>query len=115
VVFTTRQEMQQHPDIVRAYVKASLDGWHTYFQNPTPINRYMQTAAGSKNYPLTLDAMKFDVDRSRPLIMGGDAAAGGIGTMTMARWATLKHQLESVGINLDKVDLSKSFTTQFLH
>jgi len=115
VVFTTEQEVQQHPDVVRAFVKATLEGWHAYFKNPTPINRYMQTADGSKNYPLTLDAMKFDVDQSRPLIIGGDAASGGIGAMSMMRWVTLKQQLESVGITLDKVDISKAFTTTFLH
>jgi NitT/TauT family transport system substrate-binding protein len=114
VVFTTEREIQQHPDVVHAFVKATLEGWNAYFKDPVPTNRYMQTAPGSKNYPLTLDAMRFDVDLSRPLIMGGDAAHGGIGTMTMARWATLKQQLESVGIALDKVDVAKAFTTQFL-
>jgi NitT/TauT family transport system substrate-binding protein len=115
VVFTTEQELQQHPGVVHAFVKATLEGWRTYFKNPTPVNRYMQTAPGSKDYPLSLDAMKFDVDQSRPLVMGGDAARGGIGTMTMSRWVTLKQQLESVGIKLDKVDAGKAFTTQFLH
>lgn len=115
VVFTTEQEIRQHPDVVRAFVKATLEGWRAYFKNPAPINRYMQTAAGSKNYPLTLDAMKFDVEQSRPLILGGDAARGGIGTMTRARWVTLKQQLVSVGIKLDKVDVSAAYTTQFLH
>lgn len=115
VVFTTEKEIQQHPDVVRAFVKATLEGWREYFKNPTPVNTYMRTADGSKNYPLTLEAMKFDVDRSRPLILGGDAATMGIGTMTMARWTTLKSQLESVGIKLDKVDVSKAYTTAFLH
>lgn len=115
VVFTTEQELKQHPDVVRSFVKATLEGWNAYFKNPTPTNIFMQTAPGSKNYPLTLDAMRFDVAQSRPLIMGGDAAKGGIGTMTMARWATLKQQLTSVGIKLDKVDVTKAFTTAFLH
>jgi NitT/TauT family transport system substrate-binding protein len=115
VVFTTEQEIRQHPDVVRAFVKATLEGWQAYFKNPMPINRYMQTAAGSKNYPLTLDAMAFDVAQSRPLILGGDAATGGIGTMTRVRWVTLKQQLVSVGIKLDKVDVAAAYTTRFLH
>jgi NitT/TauT family transport system substrate-binding protein len=114
VVFTTEREIQRHPDVVRAFVKATLEGWQAYFKNPTPINRVMQTAAGSKNYPLTLDAMQFDVVQSRPLIQGGDAAHHGIGAMTLTRWTTLKQQLQSVGIKLDKVDVTKAFTTQFL-
>lgn len=115
VVFTTEQMIRQHPDVVRAYVKATIAGWQAYFKDPVPTNKYMQTAGGSKNYPLSLAAMKFDVDQSRPLILGGDAAKGGIGTMTMARWVTLKRQLESVGVKLDKFDLTKVFTTAFLH
>ena len=115
VVFTTEQEIKQHPDVVRAFVKATLEGWNAYFKNPTPTNRYMQTASGSKNYPLTLDAMAFDVAQSRPLIMGGDAVKAGIGAMTITRWVTLKQQLESVGINLNKVDVTKAYTTAFLH
>lgn len=114
VVFTTAAMIRQHPDVVRAYVQATIAGWKAYFKDPVPTNKYMQTANGSKNYPLTLAAMAFDVGQSRPLILGGDAATKGIGTMTAARWATLKRQLVAVGIKLDKVDPAASFTTAFL-
>jgi NitT/TauT family transport system substrate-binding protein len=114
VVFTTEQMIRAHPDVVRAYVKATIAGWTAYFKNPGPTNKYMQTANGSKNYPLTLAAMAFDVNQSRPLILGGDAATHGIGWMTRARWAVLKQQLESVGVKLDKVDLRKVYTTAYL-
>ena len=114
VVFTTEQEIQQHPDVVRAFVKATIEGWRRYLKDPSPVNRYMQTADGSKNYPMTMEAMTFDVNQSRPLILGGDAATHGIGWMSLARWATLKRELQSVGFPLNKVDVSKVFSTAFL-
>lgn len=114
VVFTTEQEIQQHPAVVRAFVKATLQGWRTYLKNPVPTNNYVRTANGSKKYPLTLDAMQFDVAQSRPLILGGDAARGGIGVMSMARWAALKQQLSSIGVKQDKVAIKTVFTTAFL-
>lgn len=114
VMFTTEQEIRQHPDVVRAYVKATLEGWNEYFKNPRPINAYMQHQEGMKNFPMTMDAMDFDVKVSRPLITGGDAAKMGIGIMTDARWTTLYKQLTGVGIKLDKVKVKDAYTMRFL-
>ena len=115
VMFTTEAMIKDHPDVVRKYVKATLEGWNTYLKNPAPINQYMEKAEGIKNYPVSLDAMKFDVDVSRPLITGGDAKTMGVGAMTEARWATLYQQLTSVGIKLGKVKVKDAYTLQFLH
>jgi len=115
VMFTTEDMIKNHPDVVRSYVKATLEGWNTYLKNPRPVNAYMQKQEGMKNAPMSMAAMDYDVRVSRPLITGGDAARGGIGAMSAARWATLYKQLAGVGIKLDKAKATDAYALQFLH
>lgn len=38
VLFTTEAEIQNHPDVVRAVVKAVAAGWQEYWSNPGPVD-----------------------------------------------------------------------------
>src|SRR5713101_5060001 len=38
VMFTTRDLLQQHPDVVAKFVRASLKGWSNYLNDPTPAH-----------------------------------------------------------------------------
>lgn len=114
-VMITRESMiQQHPDVVKAYVQASIEGWKAYFNNPEKVFAYLKTVPGAKSYPLTLAAMRFSFSQLKPLVLAGAAKAHGIGYTDPAGMARLQKQMEGVGLKLDKVDVSKAFTNQFL-
>jgi NitT/TauT family transport system substrate-binding protein len=116
VIFTTENMIKQHPDVVRAFVKASVQGWNDYLKNGGPTNGYLETTAGAKNYPLTPDEINFDYSQLKRLnlIAGGDARTHGIGYMSLARWKTLQQQMVSTGQKVGGLDVSQAFTDQFL-
>jgi NitT/TauT family transport system substrate-binding protein len=41
VLFTTRDEIRKHPDVVAAVVKAVTAGWTAYWKHPAPTNRLL--------------------------------------------------------------------------
>jgi len=113
-VFVTSERMvQQHPDVVRAFVQGSVTGWKAYFQQPEKVFSYIRTVPGASSYPLSLGAMRFSFQQLKPLVLGKDNMHG-IGYIDPARMTLLKKQMTSVGIKLDKVDVSTAFTDQFV-
>jgi NitT/TauT family transport system substrate-binding protein len=116
LMFTTLDMVKNHPDVVRAFVKASVQGWYDFMKDPGPTLKYMLTAPGAKNYPQKPDQQQFSYDQMKKLglIMGGDASTHGIGYFSLTRWKTLQQQMVSVGQKVGGVDVTKAFTDQFL-
>lgn len=119
LIVTSEDMIAKHPDVVRAFVKASVQGWTTYLNDPkeaAATNKYLLTAPGAKNFVLKPSEVSYSYNQVKKLnlIEGGDAATKGIGTMNLARWTTLKQQLVSTGQKVGSVDVTKSFTTKFL-
>lgn len=116
LIFTSESMVKNHPDLVRAFVKASVEGWYSYLKNPAATNAYLQTAPGAKNFPMKPDEAAFDFKQVKGLhlVDGGDATKFGIGYFTPARWKTLRQQMVSTGQKVGSVDVSKAFTNQFL-
>lgn len=113
-VFVTSERMvREHPDVVCAFVQGSIAGWKVYFKQPEKVFSYIGTVPGAKSYPLSLGAMRFSFKELKPLVLGKDSMHG-VGYIDPARMTLLKRQMTSVGIKLDKVDVSKAFTDQFV-
>lgn len=110
VMFTTEKEIQDHPDVVKAFVQASQEGWEQYLKNPTATDKVIQKDAPT----LTDSAIAYAVKQQTPLIEGGDAKTQGIGYMSKARWTTLAKQMESVGLLPKSTDVNAAFTDEFL-
>jgi NitT/TauT family transport system substrate-binding protein len=75
----------EHPDVVRRFVKASLEGWRSYLKgDPAPGNALIKA-----DNPNMSDAqIAFGIKRLNELQIadGGDAKTMGIGIITEARW-----------------------------
>ncbi|MDB5056533.1 MAG: ssuA, partial [Chloroflexi bacterium] len=107
IIFTTQDMVNKHPDAVRAFVKASVQGWYSYLKDSKATNTYMLSAAGAKNYPMKPDEQNFSYSQlvRLHLINGGDAATHGIGWFNVNRWKTLQQQMVAVGQKVGSVDL----------
>jgi NitT/TauT family transport system substrate-binding protein len=116
VIFTTQQFAASHPDAVRAFVSASVAGWHAYLAKPQATNVSMRSAPGAKNYPETVDEQDYSFQQmqSLGLIGGGDAATHGIGWQNPVRWMTLQRQMAQVGLKVGSVNAGQAFTDSFL-
>lgn len=110
VLFTTEQFIKDHPDIVKAYVEASVKGWNYYREHYEEINPYIMEL----NDSYTLESLKFGAEQEEELVFGGDAEAGGFGTMTKERWQTLTDQMVEMGVIEKAINVDDLFTTEFL-
>ena len=80
VMVTTRDFLQQHPDLVSKFVRASLRGWRDYLNDPAPAHALIATL----NPALTPDWMQFSWQALRDghFVTGDDPSGAQLGQMT---------------------------------
>lgn len=110
ILFTTEDYIKNHPDIVKAYVEASIKGWDYYKDNSEEINKVMQ----EKNPDLKLEAMAFGTKAQEALVYGGDAETNGVGYMNKEIWEGLQKQLVDIGILKKTAPIDEAYTNEFL-
>ncbi|HEV2953067.1 MAG TPA: ABC transporter substrate-binding protein [Candidatus Dormibacteraeota bacterium] len=106
-VFTTGAEIKNHPDVVKAFVQASLKGWDWAYANPDAA------AALGLNWDSTLKLPheKAEMAASLPSLKPGTMP---IGSMDTASWTALQNLLLSQKQLSSAQDISKAMTTTFL-
>lgn len=112
VMFTTREFLQQHPDIVGKFVHASLRGWRDYLKDPTIANAEI----AKLNPALSLDWMTFSwrALRDGHFVEGDDPSGAQLGQMTPERWDTMYKQLFDLKVIQKPFDPATAYTLQFV-
>jgi NitT/TauT family transport system substrate-binding protein len=112
VMVTTRDFVQQHPDVVGKFVRASLRGWKEYLSDPAPAHALI----AKLNPALTPDWMQFSWQALRDgnFITGDDASGAQMGQMTAERWATMYSQLIDLKVIDKPFDPATAYTLQFV-
>ena len=116
LIYTTQAFAKSHPEVVRAFVHASVEGWSSYLKDANPTLTYLRSAPGVRSYPETPDEQRYSFNQMLRygLVGGGDAKVHGIGWFSPARWTTLQQQMDGVGLDVGKANLSASYTDAFL-
>jgi len=113
-VVCAQQTIDKRPRQVAAFVKASMEGWKSYLSgDPKPGN----TLIKKDNPNMTDELLAYGIAKIKEqgAVTGGDAARLGIGVITDERMKQtydllVQHKLLDPG----KVDLRKTYTTQFV-
>ena len=109
---TTDKMIDEDPDLVRRFVQASMEGWTSYLQNPAPGNALIQEA----NPEMTDEHIAYGIEKMKAygLVTGGDAAAGGIGVMTDARWEKIHDFMLTAGLVDEDLDIHDVYSLDYL-
>jgi NitT/TauT family transport system substrate-binding protein len=112
VMYTTRDFVQQHPDVVAKFVRASLKGWKDYLNEPGPAHAMI----AKLNPALNPEWMQFTWQQLRDghFITGNDASGAQIGQMDPGRWTTMYEQLVDLKVIEKPFDPAAAYTLQFL-
>ena len=112
VMFTTRAEIQQHPEIVEKFVRASLKGWRDYLNDPAAAN----AAIAKLNPALNPEWMQFTWQKLRDghFVAGNDPSGAQLGQMDPKRWATMYEQLADLKVIANPFDPATAYTLQFI-
>ena len=111
VFFTSKQFLSAHPDIVAKFVKASLQGWKNYLQDPTTADAELQRL----NPAMSPDQMRFSVQtlKDQHFIDGAGTPESHLGHFTAERWSTIYQQLVSLNVPAHPIDPATAYTLQF--
>ncbi|WP_374318982.1 ABC transporter substrate-binding protein [Aquabacterium sp.] len=113
-VVCTADTVKNKPKAVAAFVKASMEGWKSYLKgDPTPGN----TLIKKDNPNMTDDLIAYGITKMKEvgMVFGGEAAKHGVGVITDARMKqTYDMLVQNKLLDPSKVDLKKTYTTQFV-
>ncbi|HLB16729.1 MAG TPA: ABC transporter substrate-binding protein [Burkholderiales bacterium] len=108
----TEKTIRERPEIVRAFVRATSEGWKAYLQDPTKAHAAIKQA----NPQMDPDLMAFSHQemKRRGILDSGDAAGGKIGIMTDARWEQFTKEMQAAGALPANLEWRKAYTLQFV-
>lgn len=111
LLIATESTLEERPDLVVAFVKASVRGWTTYFDDPGPTNAHIATL----NPEMPLQVLEGGLASLDPLVRTPETRIEGIGVMSSARWSELTAQMVELGLlEAGAVDPDQAFTPRFL-
>lgn len=88
VMAVTGEMLRKQPDVVKAMVAASREGWRAYLDNPQPVNAKMQAL----NPSMDLATFHEVAEAQKPLIEAAE-----LGSMTKERWQASAQLLKDLG------------------
>jgi NitT/TauT family transport system substrate-binding protein len=110
----TRQELVDNdPDLVARFVDASIKGWYSYFEDPTPGNELIK----QDNPEMSDEQMAYSMEKLQEygIVQSGDAEEMGIGAMTAERWQSFFNSMVEAGVFEADVDYTQAFTLDFVN
>jgi NitT/TauT family transport system substrate-binding protein len=109
-----QRTVDTRPDLVKAFVEASIVGWYSYlYGDPSPGNALIR-----RDNPEMTDALlAYGAGqlRERGIVDSGDAQKLGIGAMTEARWRDFFTTMSSQGLYPAGLDWRKAYTLRFVN
>ena len=113
-VVCLQQTLERKPKQVAAFVKATALGWKSYLQgDPRPGNALIRK--DNPNMSEDVIAQAIARMKSNGVVLGGDAATLGIGTVTEARMKkTFDTLVEHKLVDPNKVDWRKTLNPRFI-
>jgi NitT/TauT family transport system substrate-binding protein len=112
-IVTTQKIAQSKPDMVRRFVRASLEGWKSYLKgDPAPGNALIK----KDNPSMKDEQIAFAIKRlnESDALGRSDAKTGGIGIMTDGRWKASYDLLVAEKLLKPDVDVKKAYTLDFV-
>lgn len=111
-IVATNSYVKEHPDAVKRFVRATMEGWVSYFKNPAPGNELIK----KDNPQMSDEQIAFAIQQMKDLkvLTGGDAEKMGVGTMTEARWKKSYDYLVSEKLLKPETPWRNAFTLEFV-
>jgi NitT/TauT family transport system substrate-binding protein len=114
VILTQSKTVAEKPDLVRAFVDASAEGWYHYmYGDPGPGNALILASNPDMKQAIIDNSIK--VMREYGIVDSGDSLTMGIGAMSPERWARFLAEMTKSGIYPPGMDSTAAYTTQFVN
>ena len=114
LILVQARSIRERPEMVRAFVEASIEGWYSYlYEDPTPGNALIRAA----NKDMTAETIDYAMRlmRQHGLVDSGDSLTLGIGAMTDARWKDFFDTAVAAGLHKPDLDFRRGYTLDFVN
>ncbi len=114
VILATRKLVAQKPEVVRAFIEASTEGWYSYlYGDPAPGDALIRQA----NKDIAQDVLTHAraAMTRYGIVDSGDSVALGIGAMTEARWQGFFETMARAGLYRPELEWRKAFVLDFVN
>lgn len=114
LITTSRQLVDENPDLVQRFVDASVLGWYSYlYGDATPGNDLIK----SDNPDMSDAQIAYSIASMKEygIVDSGDTETMGIGAMTDARWGDFFTQSVEVGQYEAGLDYQQAYSLQFVN
>jgi len=109
---TLERTVREKPELVRAFARATSEGWKAYLENPAKAHAAIKQA--NPQMELSLMEHSHQEMKQRGILDSGDAKGGKIGIMTDARWEQFTKEMQAAGALPPNLDWKKAYTLQFV-
>jgi len=109
-IFTTEEMIKKRPDLVRSFVRATINGWQYALDHPEEAVDIVI----AKNPKLRRSHEMEMLLKSKRLILARGAEKRGIGSMSESMWTEMEKTLFVQGIITTRVDVKNAFNASFL-
>lgn len=109
-IVTTRKVLETRPELMKAFVKASMEGWRDYLKDPAPANALIKV----DNPKMTDAQLAFGVAKMKELGVIDGEGRSPVGAMTDERWKATYDYMVGAGLLKPETDWRKAFTTEFV-
>lgn len=109
LVLVRRDWIEKKPNVVQAFVDATIEGWQRYLASDvTPGDALIR----QRNPEITADLIAFAKQKMREHGLVGSGTA--VGAMTEARWRAMFDVAAEQGVYARDLDWKRAFTLEFL-
>jgi NitT/TauT family transport system substrate-binding protein len=114
LLLVQRKLVQTRPEVVRAFVEASIEGWYSYiYDDPSPGNALIKAANPDMTDDTIANAIR--LMKQYGLVDSGDSLTLGIGAMTDARWKSFFDTAVAAGLHKPDLDYRAGYTLDFVN
>ncbi len=102
------------PDVVQAFIDASIEGWYSYlYGDPRPANRLIR----ADNPEMTEELIAYGIAamKAHGIVDSGDALARGIGAMTWERLDSFFEVMAADGVYPEALDHRAAYDLRFVN
>ncbi len=110
VVMTRRATIQNQPERVQKFVRATIRGWQKYLRDPEQTNRTMQ----SLHPEMDTESLHAALSELQQLCVPDGMALDALGTMSDKRWETLSRQMVELNLIPANLDVQDCYTCEFV-
>ena len=113
VILVQAKTVKEHPETVRAFIEASIEGWAAYMKDPSMGNALIRKENPDMTQDVLDNAVK--VMREYGIVDSGDSKTLGLGAMSDARWKSMFDTMAAAGLYKADMDYRRAYTLQFVN